>query len=65
MPVEPGRSLPRGIAAPASRALTAAGYVPWDDPIGMSAKHPLVALHGVGPRPSGCCGRNWPSLGTS
>ena len=48
MPAEPGRPLPGGIGAPATRALTAAGYATLNDLIGVSAKH-LLARHGVGP----------------
>jgi hypothetical protein len=47
--MEPGRPLPHGIGAPATRALTAAGYPTLDDLIGVSAKH-LLSLHGVGPK---------------
>jgi hypothetical protein len=49
VPVEPGRPLPRGIGAPAIRALTAAGYPTLDALTRVSATH-LLALHGVGLR---------------
>lgn len=41
--------LPSGIGAPATRALTAAGYTRLEQLAGVSAKE-LLALHGVGPK---------------
>ncbi|MCU1641865.1 MAG: hypothetical protein JWN03_2140 [Nocardia sp.] len=41
--------LPRGIGAPATRALTAAGYHQLEQLAGVSADG-LLALHGVGPK---------------
>ena len=41
--------LPRGIGAPATRALVAAGYVRLDQLDGVPASE-LAALHGVGPK---------------
>ena len=49
MPVGPRRPLPGGIGAPATRALTAAGYQTLEALIGVSEKK-LLALHGVGPK---------------
>ncbi len=46
---QPHRPLPDGIGAPATRALTEAGYPTLDALVGVSAKH-LLALHGVGPK---------------
>ncbi|MFC8274520.1 DNA-binding protein [Streptomyces sp. NPDC057271] len=48
-PEEPGTDLPRGIGAPATRALTAAGYTALDALAGVPAAE-LAALHGVGPK---------------
>ncbi|WP_327142254.1 helix-hairpin-helix domain-containing protein [Nocardia sp. NBC_01327] len=42
-------TLPRGIGAPATRALTAAGYLRLEQLAGVSADT-LLALHGVGPK---------------
>ena len=44
---EPG--LPRGIGAPATRALTAAGYTELSQLAGVPAAE-LAKLHGVGPK---------------
>jgi predicted flap endonuclease-1-like 5' DNA nuclease len=44
---EPG--LPRGIGAPATRALTAAGYTELSQLAGVPATE-LAKLHGVGPK---------------
>lgn len=41
--------LPRGIGAPATRALAAAGYHSLDDLRGVDPKA-LLALHGFGPK---------------
>ena len=41
--------LPRGIGAPATRALTAAGLTTLEQVAGASSAE-LLALHGVGPR---------------
>jgi hypothetical protein len=41
--------LPRGIGAPATRALTAAGYTSLGQLAGVSERQ-LGALHGVGPK---------------
>lgn len=41
--------LPKGIGAPATRALTAAGYLDLDQLAGVPADR-LLALHGVGPK---------------
>ncbi|MEV6070359.1 DNA-binding protein [Nocardia sp. NPDC052001] len=41
--------LPRGIGAPATRALTAAGYRRLEQLAGVSEAE-LLALHGVGPK---------------
>lgn len=41
--------LPKGIGAPATRALTAAGYTSLDQLAGLPAAE-LAALHGVGPK---------------
>ncbi|MEU6882105.1 DNA-binding protein [Streptomyces sp. NPDC046712] len=45
----PGTDLPRGIGAPATRALTAAGYTTLEDLAGVPEAE-LLALHGVGPK---------------
>ncbi|MFE6224900.1 MULTISPECIES: DNA-binding protein [unclassified Streptomyces] len=45
----PGTDLPRGIGAPATRALAAAGYTRLDQLAGVPAAE-LAALHGVGPK---------------
>jgi len=42
-------ALPKGIGAPATRALTAAGYMRLEQLDGVSADR-LGALHGVGPK---------------
>lgn len=42
-------ALPRGIGAPATRALVGAGYVRLEQLDGVSADR-LGALHGVGPK---------------
>jgi hypothetical protein len=44
--------LPRGIGAPATRALTAAGLTSLEQLAGASSTE-LLALHGVGPRAIG------------
>jgi len=41
--------LPKGIGAPATRALVAAGYTSIDQLVGADASE-LAALHGVGPK---------------
>lgn len=41
--------LPKGIGAPATRALTAAGYRELDQLAGVPAAE-LLTLHGVGPK---------------
>ena len=41
--------LPKGIGAPATRALTAAGYLTLDQLAGVPRRE-LEKLHGVGPR---------------
>ena len=46
---EDERDLPRGIGAPATRALIGAGYTSLDQLAGASAKE-LAALHGFGPK---------------
>jgi hypothetical protein len=43
------RDLPKGIGAPATRALVAAGYTSVDQLAGADVAG-LAALHGVGPR---------------
>ncbi|MFF9915487.1 DNA-binding protein [Streptomyces sp. NPDC013457] len=48
-PEKPATDLPRGIGAPATRALTAAGYTTLDALAGVPATE-LAALHGVGPK---------------
>ncbi|WP_190158040.1 DNA-binding protein [Streptomyces litmocidini] len=45
----PGTDLPRGIGAPATRALVAAGYTRLAQLAGVPAGE-LAALHGVGPK---------------
>ncbi|AYF73031.1 DNA-binding protein [Nocardia yunnanensis] len=40
---------PRGIGAPATRALTAAGYTSVEQLAG-AREHDLLALHGMGPK---------------
>jgi hypothetical protein len=45
----PGGDLPRGIGAPAARALTAARYTRLDELAGVPERQ-LGDLHGVGPR---------------
>ncbi|MFD8971470.1 MULTISPECIES: DNA-binding protein [Streptomyces] len=45
----PGTDLPRGIGAPATRALAAAGYTRLSQLAGVPAAE-LAALHGVGPK---------------
>ncbi|MET9673176.1 DNA-binding protein [Streptomyces sp. NPDC006482] len=47
--VPPGTDLPRGIGAPATRALVAAGYTRLDALAGVPVAE-LAALHGVGPK---------------
>lgn len=42
-------TLPKGIGAPATRALTAAGYERLDQLAGIPSAE-LLALHGVGPK---------------
>ncbi|MQY19140.1 helix-hairpin-helix domain-containing protein [Nocardia macrotermitis] len=42
-------ALPKGIGAPATRALTAAGYSGLEQLAGVPAAE-LLALHGVGPK---------------
>ncbi|WP_137991551.1 DNA-binding protein [Streptomyces vilmorinianum] len=44
----PGTDPPRGIGAPATRALTAAGYTTLEELAGVPESE-LLALHGVGP----------------
>ena len=44
----PDGGLPRAIGAPATRALTAAGYTRLDQLAGVSERE-LARLHGVGP----------------
>jgi predicted flap endonuclease-1-like 5' DNA nuclease len=46
---EPEVDLPRGIGAPATRALVGAGYTSLDALAGVPAAD-LARLHGVGPR---------------
>lgn len=41
--------LPRGIGAPATRALRAAGYTQLEQLVGVPERE-LAALHGVGPK---------------
>ncbi|MFD7324418.1 DNA-binding protein [Streptomyces sp. NPDC059875] len=45
----PGTDLPRGIGAPATRALTAAGYTTLEQLAGVPRAE-LLALHGLGPK---------------
>jgi hypothetical protein len=45
----PPADLPPGIGAPATRALTAAGYTSLEQLAGVSERQ-LGALHGVGPK---------------
>ena len=45
----PGPGLPRSIGAPATRALTAAGYTELSQLAGVPAAE-LAKLHGVGPK---------------
>jgi DNA-directed RNA polymerase alpha subunit len=45
----PGTDLPRGIGAPATRALTVAGYASLEQLAGVPEAE-LLALHGVGPK---------------
>ncbi|WP_067703598.1 DNA-binding protein [Nocardia jejuensis] len=45
-------TLPRGIGAPATRALAAAGYLHLTQLAGVSETE-LMALHGVGPKAIG------------
>jgi predicted flap endonuclease-1-like 5' DNA nuclease len=45
----PEGALPRGIGAPATRALTAAGYTRLDQ-LTAASEAELLRLHGVGPR---------------
>ncbi|MEU2244431.1 DNA-binding protein [Streptomyces sp. NPDC018338] len=45
----PGTDLPRGIGAPATRALVAAGYTRLSQLVGVPVAE-LAALHGVGPK---------------
>ena len=45
----PSTGLPKGIGAPATRALTLAGYTELAQLAGVPARQ-LLALHGVGPR---------------
>ncbi|MGW0119964.1 DNA-binding protein [Streptomyces sp. NPDC003327] len=45
----PAPDLPRGIGAPATRALVAAGYTRLDQLADVPAEE-LAALHGVGPK---------------
>ena len=49
MGTEPEVDLPRGIGAPATRALVGAGYTSLDTLAGVRAAD-LAKLHGVGPR---------------
>ncbi len=46
---KPEADLPRGIGAPATRALVSAGYTSLDALAGVQAAD-LAKLHGVGPR---------------
>ncbi len=48
-------TLPTAVGAPATRALTAAGYTSSAQLDGVSAREPL-ALHGVGPKAVGILG---------
>lgn len=48
-PEESTTDLPRGIGAPATRALTGAGYTTLDALAGVPRAE-LAALHGVGPK---------------
>ncbi|MEU6948340.1 helix-hairpin-helix domain-containing protein [Streptomyces sp. NPDC046316] len=48
-PEESATDLPRGIGAPATRALTGAGYTTLDALAGVPRAE-LAALHGVGPK---------------
>ncbi|MFD4370363.1 DNA-binding protein [Streptomyces sp. NPDC058486] len=45
----PGTDFPRGVGAPATRALVAAGYTRLDQLADVPAAE-LAALHGVGPK---------------
>jgi hypothetical protein len=49
---EPNEGLPRGIGAPATRALSAAGYTELEQLAGVP-RSDLERLHGVGPRALG------------
>lgn len=49
MPNSPSAGLPKGIGAPATRALTLAGYTELAQLAGVPARQ-LLALHGVGPK---------------
>ena len=52
----PETGLPRSIGAPATRALTAAGYTELSQLASVPAAD-LAKLHGVGPKGCGCCRR--------
>jgi hypothetical protein len=49
MSTQPGVDLPKGIGAPATRALTAAGYTDLCQLAGVPTSD-LKKLHGVGPK---------------
>ncbi len=49
MTPEPATGFPKGVGAPAVRALTAAGYTELRDLAGMPAAE-LRTLHGMGPK---------------
>lgn len=51
-PAESDTDLPRGIGAPATRALVAAGYTRLDQLAGVPERE-LKVLHGVGPKALG------------
>ncbi|MEU0400655.1 DNA-binding protein [Streptomyces sp. NPDC006197] len=60
----PGTGLPRGIGAPATRALVAAGYTRLSQLAGVPAAE-LAALHGVGPKALGVLGKALAEQGLS